>query len=74
VPTSRHPTLHLVGDLYNELSNDEKIILDATTSGAFTVKIYSEGYQILVKMTNNNTKLSNPRELVPKLLMEIQKH
>ncbi|KAI3734461.1 hypothetical protein L6452_13930 [Arctium lappa] len=51
---------------YNGLSNSAKIVLDATAGGAFTAKTYNEGYDILEKVSNNNTEWSNPRALPPK--------
>ncbi|XP_024962255.1 uncharacterized protein LOC112502535 [Cynara cardunculus var. scolymus] len=43
-----------------------KIILDATAGGAFTAKTYNEGYDILERISNNNTEWSNPRAVISK--------
>lgn len=51
---------------YNGLSSAAKVILDATAGEAFTAKTYNEGYDILEKVSNNNTDWSNPRAIVPK--------
>ncbi|XP_024990704.1 uncharacterized protein LOC112524991 [Cynara cardunculus var. scolymus] len=51
---------------YNELSSAAKIILDATAGGAFTAKTYNEGYDILERISNNNTEWYNPRAVISK--------
>ncbi|KAI3770749.1 hypothetical protein L6452_01892 [Arctium lappa] len=51
---------------YNGLSNAAKIILDATAGGAFVSKTYNEAFDILEKVSNNNTEWSNPRAIVSK--------
>ncbi|XP_024969656.1 uncharacterized protein LOC112509020 [Cynara cardunculus var. scolymus] len=49
---------------YNGLSSAAKIILGATAGGAFTAKTYNEGYDILERISNNNTEWSNPRAVI----------
>ncbi|XP_024965912.1 uncharacterized protein LOC112506114 [Cynara cardunculus var. scolymus] len=56
---------------YNGLSSSAKIILDATTGGAFTAKTYNEGHDILERISNNNTEWSNPRPVVSKSALGI---
>ncbi|XP_024977159.1 uncharacterized protein LOC112514788 [Cynara cardunculus var. scolymus] len=51
---------------YNGLSSAAKIILDATAGDAFTAKTYNEGYDILERISNNNTEWSNPRVVISK--------
>ncbi|XP_024965798.1 uncharacterized protein LOC112506000 [Cynara cardunculus var. scolymus] len=51
---------------YHWLSSAAKIILDATAGGAFTAKTYNEGYDILERISNNNTEWSNPRAVISK--------
>ncbi|XP_024962804.1 uncharacterized protein LOC112502994 [Cynara cardunculus var. scolymus] len=51
---------------YNGLSSAAKIILDGTAGGAFIAKTYNEGYDILERISNNNTEWSNPRAVISK--------
>ncbi|KAJ9556763.1 hypothetical protein OSB04_011377 [Centaurea solstitialis] len=48
---------------YNGLNPNAKQMLDATAGGAFTSSIYNEGYEILEKISINNSHWSDPRAL-----------
>ncbi|XP_024962481.1 uncharacterized protein LOC112502721 [Cynara cardunculus var. scolymus] len=50
---------------YNELNLTAKQMLDATSGGAFMASTYNDGYDILVKISNNNGHWADPRALVP---------
>ncbi|KAI3759834.1 hypothetical protein L6452_07929 [Arctium lappa] len=64
-PHHRIPHCIQLETFYNGLSNAAKIILD-TAGGDFVSKTYNEAFDILEKVSNNNTEWSNPRAIVPK--------
>ncbi|KAJ9557907.1 hypothetical protein OSB04_012521 [Centaurea solstitialis] len=49
---------------YNGLNPNAKQMLDATAGGAFTSSTYNEGYEILEKISINNSHWSDPRAAI----------